>query len=47
MKEKIKNAFLYAHILAELFKSSVDPAVIFSDNYIKSSFISYFCSTAS
>ena len=46
MKEKIKKKILYAQKLAELFESSVDPAVIFSDNYIKSSFISSFSSTA-
>ena len=47
MKGKIKNAFLHVQKLTELFKSSVDPAVIFSDNYIKSSFISALCLTAS
>jgi hypothetical protein len=35
MKGKNKNVFLHVQKLAELFKSSVDPAVIFSDNYIK------------
>jgi len=36
MKGKIKNASLHVQKLAELFKSSVDPALIFSDIYIKS-----------
>lgn len=40
MKGKIKNASLHVQKLTELFKSSVHPAVIFSDIYIKSSFIS-------